>query len=697
MGNTQHSKVQEEKKIIANPQEGRASDFYWACHNGDIELVKSMVPHIPYAELNQLEPNGSTPLHAASFYCHTEVVHFLLHECGVRRHRLNRYGLTAFEEAQTDEIKELYRRKSNRFNDEKENVSDIFEVLSVESGELNSDDIESSDEDDSSDHTTAVPSKWIQPYRTTDEIEEEKYYYRKGKALIQSKIGRFIMRNGPKYCAHCRRNKDVMSEFISYFNDRTFRVNKLREIVDEVVNPEDCAYNKCHQLLDEYLDDGNVESLLTLYTFQTGFYEKVKTCCQAVSWSLYIILPDLKDRFYCGKTYRGVMMTEKDLDAYRSAIKHPDSLVKTKTLSSSSIDRFEAEKFLSSPRLLHFLGAAANFFSRGALVSIVSSILQQLETEKHRDVKQPTTSDVPSRRVLRRSSSLPTNTLPGVSSHNLTFEKKQDADYLLLIPIQIDLLLTVFLYKILTRRTYFETCGTYLTTYHNRPNHIVCWHKFINHNVSNSDINATLFDYCTNQTNTYINYEYNDVICVQYLFKLINIIDTTTNVLAWHQAIVFIVIKSIVCAYWWQRKIRKTSFWLGLVRYQRRMLLGVLLYPLIAIYIIIFVIILPAYFVVMERRRIDLTHYLLYACLKFMVATIAHVNLYTLSKWNSLYWRTNLNLTEDEEKEIRHQPLPRLSTNVTDTKCLPISHSTAPNNDSTCATLTEPGEVEHFS
>ncbi|CAF3557227.1 unnamed protein product, partial [Adineta steineri] len=346
MGNTQHSKVQEEKKIIANPQEGRASDFYWACHNGDIELVKSMVPHIPYAELNQLEPNGSTPLHAASFYCHAEVVHFLLHECGVRRHRLNRYGLTAFEEAQTDEIKELYRRKSNRFNDEKENVSDIFEVLSVESGELNSDDIESSDEDDSSDHTTAVPSKWIQPYRTTDEIEEEKYYYRKGKALIQSKIGRFIMRNGPKYCAHCRRNKDVMSEFISYFNDRTFRVNKLREIVDEVVNPEDCAYNKCHQLLDEYLDDGNVESLLTLYTFQTGFYEKVKTCCQAVSWSLYIILPDLKDRFYCGKTYRGVMMTEKDLDAYRSAIKHPDSLVKTKTLSSSSIDRFEAEKFL---------------------------------------------------------------------------------------------------------------------------------------------------------------------------------------------------------------------------------------------------------------------------------------------------------------------------------------------------------------
>lgn len=304
------------------------------------------------------------------------------------------------------------------------------------------------------------------------------------------------------------------------------------------------------------------------------------------------------------------------------------------------------------PRLLHFLGTIANFFSRGALVGIVASILQQLEVEKHRDIPSSMTATPPSRLLLKRRSSLPTNVSPRGSLPKLTFEKKEDADYLLLIPIQLDLLLTVFFYKILTREIHFETCRTYLTTYYNRPQHIVCWHKYTNENVSNSDVNGTLYDYCVNQTISYINYEYNDVICIQYAFKLINIIDTTTNVLAWHQAIVFIITKSIVCAYWWQRKMRKTTCWTRLVRYQRRMVFAMLIYPLMTLYILIFVFMMPVYFFLMEQRRIDLTHYLMYACSKFVVATIAHVNLYTLSKWYSLYRHADLARTEVEKQEV---------------------------------------------
>jgi hypothetical protein len=256
------------------------------------------------------------------------------------------------------------------------------------------------------------------------------------------------------------------------------------------------------------------------------------------------------------------------------------------------------------PRLLDFLGTVANFFSRGTLVSIVASIVQQLEAEKHRDMALSMSTIPPSRLMARRISSLPTiipPTIipPTVPLPKLTFEKKQDADYILLMPLQIDLLLTVFYYKILTRELFFETCRTYLTTYYNRPHHIVCWHRYINTNVSNSDVNATLYDYCVNQTISYINYEHNDVICIQYAFKLINIIDTTTNVLAWHQAIVFIVTKSIVCAYWWQRKMRKTSFWFHLIRYHRRIILAVLIYPPMTLYILIFVFIIPVYFLLM--------------------------------------------------------------------------------------------------
>ena len=346
-----------------------------------------------------------------------------------------------------------------------------------------------------------------------------------------------------------------------------------------------------------------------------------------------------------------------------------------------------------SPRLLDFLGAAANFFSRGALVSIVASILHQLEAEKHQDVEQPTTNNSPPRVPSRRRSSALTNAQQKSPLPKLTFEKKQDADYLLLIPIQIDLLLTVFLYKILTRRVYFETCRTYLTTYHDRPDYIVCWHKFPNKNISNSGFNSTLYDYCVNQTISYINYEYNDVICIQYLFELINIIDTTTNVLAWHQAIVFTVTKSVVCAYWWQRKMRKTSFWLCLAHYQRRILLAILIYPLMVLYILIFIFLIPVYFVVIEQRRIDLTHYLLYACFKFMVATIAHINLYTLSKWNSLYWSKDLVLTAAEEQEAGHQQYLHFPAHRNITKSLSPSNSIVLNDHSACATITKPDDT----
>jgi len=346
------------------------------------------------------------------------------------------------------------------------------------------------------------------------------------------------------------------------------------------------------------------------------------------------------------------------------------------------------------PRMLAFLGTAANFFSRGALVSIVTSILQQLEAEKHREVEHSTTEiSPPPHPLVRRRSSLPANTSPRLPLSKLTFEKKQDADYFLLIPIQIDLLLTVFIYKILTRRIYFETCRTYLTTYHNRAQHIVCWHKYTNNNVSNSDVNATLHDYCVNQTISYINYEYNDVICIQYAFKLINIIDTTTNVLAWHQAIVFIVTKSIVCAYWWQRKMRKTPFWLHLVRYQRRIILAVLIYPLMTLYILIFIFMIPAYFLLMERRRIDLTHYLMYACLKFMVASMAHVNLYTLSKWNSLYRRKDLVLTEDEEREVGCQQHLRFPTRRDNATRLSFSKPVVLNDHPACTKSTNPDDT----
>ena len=61
--------------ILPPRKPGEASEFYWACRNGNVETVRKMLPNMTYEQVNQIEPNGSTALHAACFYNHPQVVH----------------------------------------------------------------------------------------------------------------------------------------------------------------------------------------------------------------------------------------------------------------------------------------------------------------------------------------------------------------------------------------------------------------------------------------------------------------------------------------------------------------------------------------------------------------------------------------------------------------------------------------------
>ncbi|CAF1049675.1 unnamed protein product [Didymodactylos carnosus] len=110
MGNIQNTQRNKEERILEQPQQGEASEFYWACRDGDVGRVTQLLNSIPYDSFNRLELNGSTPLHAASYYGHSEVVRLLLHQRGCRREHLNRHGLTAYQEAQNDEIRQLFHR-----------------------------------------------------------------------------------------------------------------------------------------------------------------------------------------------------------------------------------------------------------------------------------------------------------------------------------------------------------------------------------------------------------------------------------------------------------------------------------------------------------------------------------------------------------------------------------------------------------
>jgi hypothetical protein len=97
-------------------EENSPSEFYFACRNNDIQTVRRLLDEHPLENLDQMEPNGSTGLHAACFFKNIEIIQLLL-DRGFTRRAVNRYKNTPFNESETDEIRELFKRPktSNRF------------------------------------------------------------------------------------------------------------------------------------------------------------------------------------------------------------------------------------------------------------------------------------------------------------------------------------------------------------------------------------------------------------------------------------------------------------------------------------------------------------------------------------------------------------------------------------------------------
>ncbi|CAF0974251.1 unnamed protein product, partial [Didymodactylos carnosus] len=74
------------------------SDFYVACRNGAVDMVQNHLKTIRIEDMNRLEPNGSTALHAASYNGHTTIVQEILKTDKAIRSTRNRFGFTASDE-----------------------------------------------------------------------------------------------------------------------------------------------------------------------------------------------------------------------------------------------------------------------------------------------------------------------------------------------------------------------------------------------------------------------------------------------------------------------------------------------------------------------------------------------------------------------------------------------------------------------
>ncbi|CAF1355738.1 unnamed protein product [Didymodactylos carnosus] len=322
MGNSESTLQREEKRILRQPQQGEVSEFYWACRNGEAERVKELLQTIPYDDLNRLEPNGSTPLHAASYAGQAEVVRLLSYERGCRRDRLNLHGLTAYEEAASEEIRQLFHRPNgkNRFcEDESDNeplASQIFKVTTKEEAE--------GDDDVDDDF---VGDQWVADLRSKDQIEDAKQFDAAAKAISQSKITMAV------------------AKMLDKENDLHTWMNDVRTLIHHEVTEAHPEFEKCISLLEKGLKEKRPEPLLRLYTLETPFYKALATYSSIpLTLPLYGLLDKLKPRHFHGTSYRGLKMTSEDLRPYRWALKKKGT-VSTQTFCSTSLDRSVAERF----------------------------------------------------------------------------------------------------------------------------------------------------------------------------------------------------------------------------------------------------------------------------------------------------------------------------------------------------------------
>ncbi|CAF1336790.1 unnamed protein product [Didymodactylos carnosus] len=91
------------------------SEFDMACHANKVDAVQKMLETMTVDDIDKMEPNGSTALHVACYNGYIEIVKLLL-VANADLSIMNRYKCLPFDEASTEEIKELFLRTptSNR-------------------------------------------------------------------------------------------------------------------------------------------------------------------------------------------------------------------------------------------------------------------------------------------------------------------------------------------------------------------------------------------------------------------------------------------------------------------------------------------------------------------------------------------------------------------------------------------------------
>jgi hypothetical protein len=225
-----------------------------------------------------------------SCHGHNEIVRLLVEEYDVFRHQINRYGKTAYEEAATDEIRQLFDHPSNnnRFcNDDTEE----FFIISTSNRQQDEDNNEALND-------------WLYMYNNEAEVRNNK-----DLMLIVASMT----------CFRCIFRPVIrFMEFMNYDEYRKMDIlrfdaveSEIKKAIHKCIPLNNSQYNEAQKLFSTFQKTKQIEALLRLYTLETPFYKNMDAK-KAIIVPILLKIHCLETRAYQGRSFRGLYMMKED-------------------------------------------------------------------------------------------------------------------------------------------------------------------------------------------------------------------------------------------------------------------------------------------------------------------------------------------------------------------------------------------------
>ncbi|CAF0723676.1 unnamed protein product [Didymodactylos carnosus] len=297
------------ESVHVDSEESTSANLYHACENNNI---KQVMRYIKSENINniineKLHPSGSTALHIAAHKGHTEIVKLLLKN-GAFRSTTNKYGLTPFEEARTEETKDLFRRINTRHSF----IGNLDDADYIEWVIADTDLVKECDH-----------------FRNgTDSLK--RYDYLATRELLVEIISYYIK----EYLVQNEGLSDAQIKEIEYnFTEALHQ----RDIIHYLIIAYTSPTAHFHKILNKHLAKYLMDYFDQKINFRPNY--RLINCLKNIV-ALLIHHPDFINHHFIGITYRGMLMTENDLEKYQTG-----SQIMNRTFLSTSKKLTVAEFF----------------------------------------------------------------------------------------------------------------------------------------------------------------------------------------------------------------------------------------------------------------------------------------------------------------------------------------------------------------